>query len=277
MNISYVIPCYNCEKWLAEAVRSIMETNFEPGDELIMVDDGSTDDTGVISGNLLTKYGYEKNQVTHVHRVKNAGCGESRNVGNEVAIHDWIYAHDADNVLQPHSVAALRKRAEKGDVDAVSPGAIWFFRGSVGNRVGAWEFKSHVPLEDFLSCHDLPTSSGNYLYKRSLWQAVPHAEGVGALEAWTWGLRILMHGAKFATVPGTTYWHRQGIDSLWIRDNKTVDFNVVARKQMEPYLDRLDEPSKLRVSSPNWYTDLSRYPLKLESFVPSQRLGICEK
>ena len=45
MNISFFIPAYNCAKTVTESVISILETNFQEGDELIVVNDCATDNT----------------------------------------------------------------------------------------------------------------------------------------------------------------------------------------------------------------------------------------
>ena len=44
-NISFIIPAYNCAKFLSDAVNSIFNGNFAVGDEVIIVDDASTDNT----------------------------------------------------------------------------------------------------------------------------------------------------------------------------------------------------------------------------------------
>jgi glycosyltransferase involved in cell wall biosynthesis len=43
--ISFIIPAYNCQRTLAETVESIYKSNFTEGDEIIIIDDASTDDT----------------------------------------------------------------------------------------------------------------------------------------------------------------------------------------------------------------------------------------
>ncbi len=55
-NISFIIPAYNCTDTLEESVDSIFNGNFEDGDEVIIVDDASTDDTPKIISNIKIKY-----------------------------------------------------------------------------------------------------------------------------------------------------------------------------------------------------------------------------
>ncbi|MBC7401140.1 MAG: glycosyltransferase, partial [Mucilaginibacter sp.] len=55
-NISFFIPAYNCSDTITESVDSIMETNFMPGDELIIANDCSTDNTVDVLSILKIKY-----------------------------------------------------------------------------------------------------------------------------------------------------------------------------------------------------------------------------
>ncbi len=55
-NISYIIPAYNCETTLEEAVESIFDGNFVNGDEVVIVDDCSSDKTVEIAEKLSEKH-----------------------------------------------------------------------------------------------------------------------------------------------------------------------------------------------------------------------------
>lgn len=74
-NISYIIPAFNCEKTILEAVNSIYKKNFIDGDELIIVNDGSTDNTKKI----LEKIKKTHDSVKIFTHLKNKGGGSARN------------------------------------------------------------------------------------------------------------------------------------------------------------------------------------------------------
>lgn len=98
-NLSVIIPAYQAEKHLVEAVQSV-RTQHGVGDvEIIIVDDGSSDETFT----LAEKYGDVV--LTQPH----GGAAKARNAGFRAASGDWILFLDADDILLPD---ALRKLTE---------------------------------------------------------------------------------------------------------------------------------------------------------------------
>jgi glycosyltransferase involved in cell wall biosynthesis len=87
-----VIPAYNAAAWIAEAVCSAADQEPRPA-EIIVVDDGSTDDTGPIAAGLPG--------VRVVHR-ENGGEAAARNTGLRAATTRWVSFLDADDVYLPH-------------------------------------------------------------------------------------------------------------------------------------------------------------------------------
>ena len=93
--ISVLMSCYNAEKWLSEAIDSLLSQTYENFD-LILINDGSNDDTV----NIIAKY--EKLD----HRIKvisksNTGLPDSLNVGILQARGKWIARLDADDISEP--------------------------------------------------------------------------------------------------------------------------------------------------------------------------------
>lgn len=93
MKISIIIPCYKAAGTLRRAVESAL--NGAPEDlELLLVEDGSPDDTGVLCDELAALDA----RITALHRP-NGGAGAARNTGLEAARGDWILFLDADDEL----------------------------------------------------------------------------------------------------------------------------------------------------------------------------------
>jgi glycosyltransferase involved in cell wall biosynthesis len=92
MKITVVIPAYNCEKWISRAIESVLQQS-RPADEVIVVDDGSTDSTA----EMVRSFG---DQVTLIQQ-ENAGVSAARNAGIEAASGDWIAFLDSDDEWMP--------------------------------------------------------------------------------------------------------------------------------------------------------------------------------
>src|SRR5262249_60557698 len=96
--ISVVIPSYNAGRWLAESLDSILGQSLPPG-EVIVVDDGSTDD----SATVLAPYRGRVEVVSGEH----GGLAAARNLGLRVARGDWIAFQDADDIALPDRLGRL--------------------------------------------------------------------------------------------------------------------------------------------------------------------------
>lgn len=100
MTISVVIPAYNVGKYIARTIDSVL-TQSRVADEIIVVDDGSTDDTA----GQVKKY---DSQVRYIYQ-DNAGASVARNTGIEAASSEWIAFLDGDDEWLPDN---LQNQAE---------------------------------------------------------------------------------------------------------------------------------------------------------------------
>jgi glycosyltransferase involved in cell wall biosynthesis len=94
MRISVVIPAYNAANWL-EATLASVASQTHPADEVIVVDDGSTDATAAIAAASGAR----------VISTPNRGLCTARNTGIERASGDWIALLDADDLWHPDKLA----------------------------------------------------------------------------------------------------------------------------------------------------------------------------
>lgn len=93
--IGVVIPAYEVEQWLERCLLSVVEQSVPP-DEIIVVDDGSTDATPEIAAGTAG--------VKLVQQA-NKNPGVARNTGTRTAGTDWIFFLDADDILLPGAIA----------------------------------------------------------------------------------------------------------------------------------------------------------------------------
>lgn len=114
--ISVVIPAYKVEAWVERAVRSLQEQTF--GDfEVLLVDDGSPDNTGAICDRLAA----EDDRIRVIHQ-ENAGAAGARNNAMDVARGRYLYFMDADDWCESTMLADMYALAEEYQLQLVVTG-----------------------------------------------------------------------------------------------------------------------------------------------------------
>lgn len=106
MKFSVVIPCYNAEQWINQALQSIAEQTI-PASEVIVVDDGSTDR----SIECLRR----SPVPTKILRTPNLGPGGARNAGIAAATGDWVAFLDADDWWKPNHLERIQDLVGNSD------------------------------------------------------------------------------------------------------------------------------------------------------------------
>jgi glycosyltransferase involved in cell wall biosynthesis len=270
-NISFFIPAFNCEATLQESVESIMEGNFSEGDELIIVNDGSTDRTETIMNEVSEKY---PNSIRMIKHPRNKGGGAARNTAVEHAKHDLLFCLDADNILVSGSILRLREFMLQEEADAASFHEVHYFIGSKNHVVNKWTYKLGVfTLADQLSTHQNPGCSGNYLFTKESWlRAGGYPEYAGALDTWGFAFNQLATGTKLVVMPHSFYYHRTGIESYWIRESRKGKISRTAIQLLIPHLDLISESDVDYIFSPagrnGWFQNLDSRPIRLKGENP---------
>ena len=104
--ISIIIPCYNTEEYIEECINSAINQTY-PNIEIIIVNDGSTDNT------LLIVEKFNKIENVKIISQPNNGAAVARNTGLKYATGDYIQFLDADDVLDPNKIAHQMKIVEQ--------------------------------------------------------------------------------------------------------------------------------------------------------------------
>lgn len=116
--VSCIIPAYNCELWLKRAVESVLATAYEPI-EILVIDDGSSDNTLQIADQLATEYPQTVRVLQHSDR-RNHGVSVARNLGLKNCTGEWICFLDADDYVYPHRFdSAVQILGSQPDIDGV--------------------------------------------------------------------------------------------------------------------------------------------------------------
>lgn len=116
--ISVIIPCYNVVPYLERCVTSVVNQTYQEL-EIILVDDGSTDETGKLCDSLAQK----DSRIKVVHK-ENGGLSDARNAGINVAEGNFYSFVDGDDYLEPDAYEMMISEMKNDNVSLVSAGMI---------------------------------------------------------------------------------------------------------------------------------------------------------
>lgn len=109
--VSVIIPTYNREKVLARSIKSVLNQTYRDF-ELIIIDDGSTDNT-----ETLVKQYQEKDKRILYYKQGNQGASAARNSGIELAKGEYIAFQDSDDEWLPNKLEVQMQRLQEKDAD----------------------------------------------------------------------------------------------------------------------------------------------------------------
>ncbi|MCE9686733.1 glycosyltransferase family 2 protein [Shewanella sp. AS16] len=133
--VSVIIPAFNVEKYVYEAISSILQQTYE-NLEIIVVDDGSTDNTVSVCKNIVSI----DNRVKLYQNETNLGIAETLNYAISISAGTYIVRMDADDVSFPNRIDEMYDFLNNSDVDIVGTGTITI--NEAGDEVGRY-----MPIE----------------------------------------------------------------------------------------------------------------------------------
>lgn len=109
--ISIIVPVYNVETYLEKCVNSIINQTYK-NLEVILIDDGSTDSSGIICDEIARK----DSRIKVIHK-KNFGVSAARNLGLDNANGEYIGFVDSDDWIEPNMYELLYREIEENNSD----------------------------------------------------------------------------------------------------------------------------------------------------------------
>lgn len=119
--VSVIIPVYNVENYLKRCIDSVLRQTYENLD-IILVDDGSTDQSGTICDN----YTKSDSRVRVLHK-DNGGQSDARNAGIEIAKGEYLYFVDSDDFITDDSIDFLHNSLLVHDADIATHGYVIYY------------------------------------------------------------------------------------------------------------------------------------------------------
>lgn len=275
MAITFIIPAFNCADTLVETVESIYLKNFNAGDEVIIINDCSTDETGN-KIDLLIKHHPTIQRIDHL--VNKGTAAASRNTGIEQANNDLIFCLDSDNMLVPGSIEKLKNHLINTSADAAAFGELHYFSDNINIITHKWVFNGKITFADALSGHIWPGPSGNYLFTRESWVKAgryfePSLENQ-TLDSWTFGIRQLGTGSRMVTLINSWYFHRYGHQSHYVRNQTKGNQSLSALIGIIPFLDMIETDDINYIFSEKgrftWYDQLDKRSLQIKGGIQAK-------
>jgi len=122
--ISIIVPAYNAEPYIEQCLNSLVNQTLTDI-EIILLNDGSTDNTG----NICNGYAEKDNRIKLIHK-ENTGLSDTRNKGIEMATGEYIMFVDADDWIDVETSEESYNEARKNDLDVL----IWSYVREHKNR-----------------------------------------------------------------------------------------------------------------------------------------------
>ena len=174
--ISVIVPVYNVEDYLNQCMESIVGQTY-PHLEILMVDDGSTDNSGTLCNQWA-----ERDQRIRVIHQENGGLSAARNTALDAMSGELVIMVDSDDVLHPDAVSILLQAIQAHHAD-VAIGSFVVFDGKDANwptitsEKTVRHYDSQAALKAIYYQDKLTNSSCWRLFKASLFDDVRYPVG----------------------------------------------------------------------------------------------------
>lgn len=233
--VSVIIPVYNVAPYLIEALESVINQTYK-NLEIIVIDDGSTDE----SGGICDDYSKKDNRINIIHQ-SNKGLSSARNIGLNKITGDMVAFLDADDVYRPDYIQTMVSAMYSNNVDLIICKFAHYSnkkRKRIGKiypliKKGIYERRS---ILNALVNDQVNHSVWNKLYKKELWENTRFPDGhVHEDDSTTYKILDLCKTVYVIDLPLYLHRSRQGSISKIITQSNVDDW-ISARLQFEAYV-----------------------------------------
>ena len=175
MKLSIIIPVYRVETTLNRCVESVVAQDFDDF-ELILVDDGSTDNCPQMCDDWAVK----DQRIKVIHKT-NGGLSDARNAGIDIAQGDYLTFIDSDDYIAAHTLAPLmQKLSDRPDIDILEYPVFVFYGSSKQHKLAFDGDTTYHDMDDYWYKGQAYQHSyaWNKIYRAGLFQEVRFPKGI---------------------------------------------------------------------------------------------------
>ena len=223
--ISIIVPVYQVEKYIRQCIESILAQTFTDF-ELILVDDGSKDN----SGKICDEYAEKDKRIRVIHK-ENDGLSDARNKGLDNASGNYFMFVDGDDYIAPNMAECLYKKISEAKVDIAACNYRYIFED--GKKDFSTENKAEIinANEIFYNRknernYGFWTVAWNKLYKREKFKSLRFRFGKYHEDEF-WANDIYQMDIKAVTVSESLYYYRQRGNSIMGNKNIRKCFDII--------------------------------------------------
>lgn len=218
MKLSVIVPAYNAEKTIRQSLDSILHQT-RAVDELIVINDGSTDGTEKI----LQEYREAYPACFRFRTVENGGQGRARNIGFDLSTGGWVGYVDSDDWIDPEMYERLIDAAEREHADLALCEVLAHFPDGSTAREYIYREARAMAAAGF---------ANNKLFRRSLIENVRFPEEKLWYEDAEFTAVAIHRAGKIAHLADPLYHYRRGLPSTMNNNNarKNLDLLEVMRQ-----------------------------------------------
>lgn len=208
--ISVIVPIYNVEKYLIQCINNIINQTYK-NLEIILVDDGSPDNCGVI----CDEYSNKDERIKVIHK-KNGGLSDARNAGLEIATGDFISFVDGDDWIDTDTYEIMMNNIMMYNADIVVCNINYVYNEKSKPKYDEENihiFNSEEAMNELIHDGLVQAVVWNKIYKKELLDNMQFKVGkLNEDEFFTY--KICAKAEKIVYIPNTLYQYRQRANSI---------------------------------------------------------------
>lgn len=222
--ISIIVPVYKVEDYLPRCIDSLLAQSY-PNTEILLVDDGSPDNSGAICDEYV-----DKHPNIHVIHKENGGLSSARNAGIDAAKGDFLGFVDSDDWVEPDFYETLYEMAVRYDVPLVYAGRFDNSAANGSQTVGLCPEKEEVIsgqelVRRIFRWEHVDSSACDKLYRRELFADIRYPFGITSEDvSTTYRVALLSGKAAACPRPFYHYFHRPNSISYSSVSQKSLNY-----------------------------------------------------